>query len=475
MKIKIYILLIISFIFLAFKNIYAKNTIIIYPKIIRDKVLFNPGMGLYFPTWCNRPESNAWYSKIANIAYTRFTWAQLEPKEGVYKFDEVLGKWIKIWKNLGYRVAFGVMSTTVERTATPLWVFKYVPGVVHRNGTQIDPVYWDRKYLEKYSKFVKALGKYLNNGVGIEFIDMRGIGVWGEMHLGLHIPGMWTKEELKKYGFTYSKYFDAYKKMINFYLEAFPNTYLFLNISRYDKIAEYAAKNGVGLRFDGLGLRMTKKVPKIFKKFGYNGVKLPVGVKCNYEFARKEKDPRVIKKIVKQALRVPISYLHINLGPLDKLSDETKSILHYSALKIGYRFILRGVKITKNITDQSIVFIIDQEWINEGVAPCYKNFYLALAFVDLKGNVLFEKKIVPDPPTFYWNPLSSINIKSFLTIPKSILDGEYKLKLYMFDPNSPGVRIKLGINGNDGKNMYKIAKIVVFSKQNKKYIKIFNI
>jgi len=468
MRSSIHIFLSISFIFLLINYVYSQNYGIFYLELAKDKVLFNPGMGLYFPTWCNRPESNAWYSRIANIAYTRFTWAQLEPKEGMYKFDEVLGKWIRTWKKLGYRVAFGVMSTTMGKTATPLWVFKYVPGVVHRNGIQIDPVYWHEKYWEKYSKFVRALGKYLSGGVGIEFIDIRGIGVWGEMHLGLHIPGMWTKEELKKYGFTYNRYFDAYKKMINLYLEAFPKTQLFLNISRYDEIAEYAAKRGVGLRYDGLCPKVSKHVFQLFKKFGYNGTYLPLGVKCNYEFAQKEKNPRRLKRSIEQALSAPISYLNINLGPLNKLDNKIKNILYYAALKIGYRFILKKIKVIKKLTDQDIVFLVEQEWVNKGVAPCYNNYYLALVVVDSKEKILIEQKIKPDPPTIYWKPLFPIYIKTALTIPKSILPGEYKLKICMYNPHNPKTRIKFGNLGNDGKDIYEIAKILIFDKGSKR-------
>jgi len=171
------------------------------------------------------------------------------------------------------RFCFGVMSSTMGSQATPLWVFKSgVPGVDHMNGTQTDPVYWHAAYLKKVKHFVKAMGIALSERRDVEFIDMRNIGVWGEMHFSLNRKGMWTHDELVKNGFSGKDYFEAYKSMILFYKEAFPMTALFLNIAPgKEAIVKYAVKNRINLRFDGLAITKNKNMGLVSDYFNYYG------------------------------------------------------------------------------------------------------------------------------------------------------------------------------------------------------------
>ena len=53
-------------------------------------------------------------------------------------------------------------------------------------------------------------------------MDIGGIGEWGEMHLGLHIQGRWTPQQLEETGFTRDKYVAAYRRVIDAHAAAFP-------------------------------------------------------------------------------------------------------------------------------------------------------------------------------------------------------------------------------------------------------------
>jgi len=71
------------------KNVY-------YPDDLKEP-LFNPGYGLIYPTWKGDGAFLNAVKSYTDIAYNRFTWKQLEPVEGKYRFD-VIDKWIKRWK-----------------------------------------------------------------------------------------------------------------------------------------------------------------------------------------------------------------------------------------------------------------------------------------------------------------------------------------------------------------------------------------
>lgn len=434
-------------------------------------VLFNPGMGLtLFATTHYNDKQDKWFKDVINIAYMKFRWKDLEPEEGIYNFN-IIHNWMKPWLAKGYRVAFGVKSTDLDGTATPYWVFKAgVPAVSHLNNKQIDPPYWHPIYLKKYANFVRMLGKSFDGFERLEYVDMRGIGVWGEMHLGLFIKGMWTKQELERYGYNDEEYKNAYKKMLNMYLDAFPNTQIFLNIDvPFDDLAEYAAKKGIGLRYDGLSLKggkHMKGISRIFRDFGYNGRILPIGIKCHYEFAGEESSPQQLRDTLDLGLSDPVSYIFPNPGLLTTISDENKNIMKLSALKVGYRFVLNRISIDDNVIISrkgNIIINTGLEWINNGVAPCYKPYKLAYTLIDSTGKVVFEDKFSPGIATTVWAPSKKIILKHPLTLTDRILVGEYTLNIFMFDPLNKGVRIKLGIKGNDGQQRYKIAHVRITS------------
>lgn len=466
------------FVFSLFGVCKSETTIINVPPE-NNKILLNPGMGftILAQDWYKEYD---WYKGIINIAYMRFRWAELEPEEGKCNF-RIITDWMQRWRKAGYRVALGVKSTDTVMTSTPNWVFEAgVPGPYHRGGKQRDPVYWHPLYMEKYEKFVRNLGQFFDGMEGLEYVDMRGIGVWGEMHLGTFMDGMWTKDELSFYGFTVDKYKEAYRRMIDIYRSAFTKTALFLNIGQYDDLTEYAAKKGIGLRYDGLTwkLRMNEMpiVSKNFRKYGYNNGELPIGVRCHYEFAEDVRDPELFQKTLDIALSDPVSYIPPNPGPLNRVIEANKAIIKKAAARIGYRFTLDRFEIGNDFEISRSQFInlpTNQYWINKGVAPCYKNYNLAYVIMNKEGKIICEENFSPEPATVKWSPSTTIVVNKIITLPGNIPTGEYYLKLFMFDPQEPLKKIKLGISGEDADGLYTIAKINIENQRDKKtYLRI---
>ncbi|TWU31182.1 hypothetical protein [Novipirellula artificiosorum] len=179
-----------------------------------------------------QPSVETWPLSVADIVYFRPTWNKLE-EDGHGKgfeayFEPIFDFWVR---RRGKRVAFRVMSASTHARsayATPKWVFdKGAASVEHLNlygQTQTDPVFWDEKYLDEYCQFVRRLGGFLDGRKGLEYVDIGGIGEWGEMHLGLHMPGRWTQEQMDKAQFTRDRYIAAYRRAIDAHASAFPQT-----------------------------------------------------------------------------------------------------------------------------------------------------------------------------------------------------------------------------------------------------------
>lgn len=390
----------------------------------------------------------------------------MEPREG--QIDIVsIKKFIEYWKMNNCRVAFRIITSNIRGTQTPDYVFhKGVSSVIHKpNGKiQIDPVYWQSLYIELFSKFIRALGSQLNGGEGVEFIDIGGIGVFGEMHLGLHIPGMWTKEELIEHDFSEQKYFASYKMLIQEYIAAFPKTRLFLNISRYPQMAAYAADKKVGLRFDGLSIKQNPTqnlVSEAFQQFSVNANINLLGVPCMYEFANKESELEVIVKCLNMAFADPISYLHINLGKSNQLKFGVVQTLERYSKKIGYRFHLRRISVPSKISLGETI-VLQQEWINKGIANAYHNYSFRYSITRGDQNC-YTINLNPGTPTSFWKPNELSSFANNFIIPAFLSNGNYTLCLEMIN-NETGIPIKIDNKEINDSGVLKLFSFDVISK-----------
>ena len=90
--------------------------------------------------------------------------------------------------------------------------------------------------------------------------------------------------------------------------------------------------------------------------------------------------------------------------------------------------------------------------------------------VDRNNNVV-TNEVVPNLPPTYWAPSIAIKLRNVVNIPPAVNDGEYMLKLIMYDTSKPRAKIKLGIAGKDDQDRYDLARIRIETKaSNKRYL-----
>ena len=433
-----------------------------------DDVLLNPRMGLYMSSPPLEPQADEWYLDVCGVAYYRQHWADLNPEEGVYTFDEYFEPIFDYWvRQRGKRVAFGPMSESMHSRleyVTPKWVFdRGVPGVDHVGlyaDHQLDPVFWDDRYLGLYCEFVAKLGEYLDGREGFEFIDMRGIGEWGEMHLQ-----RWTPEQLEATGYSDTAYIAAYRRMIDAHAAAFPRSQVFLNVGgpKFLTIMDYAASRGCHFRQDGLNpAGASYDVGEwLYQPYSRRGVV------CNFEFhsgyrAMQEKGWG-LPETIDAGLRALISYLNTNLCRLTDAPDEVREQLTRAARKIGYRFVLTGldhaaqVHVSDGHPGRLLLF---STWRNDGVAPCYDSFALRWELVNGAGETVASQLHFPETPTTQWWPGEEVQVRDVLRVPGGTPPGTCRLKLTMLLPEI-GRHILLGIAGRDEQDRYDLVPVEV--------------
>lgn len=434
-----------------------------------DDVLLNPRMGLYgLPP--KDLVDDEWLAKIVNVYYIRMHWNDLNPEEGVYKFDEYFGPILEFCKQHKMRLALRVMSESMHgqtQYVTPKWVFdKGVPSVQHtglyeQGKVQTNPVFWNDQYLDLNCEFVKKLGEYFADKPNIEYVDLGGIGEWGEMHLM-----RWTPQQLEETGFTEAKYALAYRRMIDAYRAAFPRTQLFLNIGGPDHLSinDYAAINGIHFRQDGL-------MPEgasydcgewLYKPYSRRGIV------CNYEFCLGY-DEMVKKNLdvvatIRKGLEAPVSYMHTNLfwgGSIRSAPQEVKDALTDAARRLGYRFVLASLKHTtdvKLVPGRAARVPLEVTWRNDGIAPCYDSFLTRWTLVDATGKTVAQEDLFPRTPTTQWWPGESNTQQFLLRVPAGVAPGAYTLKVKMLLPEK-NQSILLGIQGHEEDGSYAVCPI----------------
>lgn len=115
-----------------------------------------------------------------------FAWSDLQPQEGVFRWD-LIDHWLDAEAlQSGKRAAIAIATYhgRIEGgIATPSWVYTPAQGgdahaVVNCSGALI-PRYWDAHYLATYNAFVQALGERYNNDPRLTWLQI-GTGLYGE-------------------------------------------------------------------------------------------------------------------------------------------------------------------------------------------------------------------------------------------------------------------------------------------------------
>ena len=212
---------------------------------------------IHYDDRMNNPTKNIENPCLSGVEVI-FNWTELEPENGKFRWeliDSAIEPWVKKDKQviLSFRTVQKKGTNPTQRSATPSWVYSSGVSKIEGDGTNW-PIYWDKKFLEKYEEFIKSLAERYDGNPNIEFIIM-GVGQFG----GTKISGVKKiLAEYKKNGYTEEVWSETIKKIINLYKKHFKKTPIALVLSPFHRygdkseefiypIAEYAAAQGVYL------------------------------------------------------------------------------------------------------------------------------------------------------------------------------------------------------------------------------------
>jgi hypothetical protein len=162
--------------------------------------------------------------------------------------------------------------------------------------------------------------------------------------------------------------------------------------------------------------------------------------------------PEQVKYIFDQTLKWHISSFNAKSSPVP---PEWQPLVDEWLKKMGYRFVLRKFTYPA-LVKQNGKLSVESWWENKGVAPCYKQYPLAIRLKNENN----EFMLITGADIRNWLP-GDIIYNDYFFIPHDFKTGSYDIQIGIIDPYHCQPEIHLAIEGREEDGWYTLGKITV--------------
>jgi uncharacterized protein DUF4832/glycosyl hydrolase family 42 (putative beta-galactosidase) len=406
---------------------------------------------------------------MTSIAYLRVNWRFVEPEEGRYAWD-MLDRALDTAAERGQSLMLRI-SPYEQDIDVPDWYRQRVGPEKTNTKWRTDPE--NPLYAERFGRLIRRLGARYDGHPDLEAVDVAIVGYWGEGSGG-HLLTEQTR-----------------KALLNAYLQGFRRTTLLFQPLNGDApdpsflvrglpIAATwpdGTDNGsgpamrhLGWRFDCLGdlgfwkdrvadwSHMRDVYPEQIIQSGMADAwrRAPVSLEiCGTFLSWRDKQgygEKEVRYIFDQALKWHVSSFNAKSSPVPA---EWRPLVDDWLKRMGYRFVLRRFTYPARVRPHGALPFTSW-WENKGVAPCYRDFRLALRFVGAQRTQV----LVTGADMRSWLPGDSL-YDDRVFLPADLPEGDYQLQVGLVDPNTRAPRVRLAIEGRDGEGWYPMGAITV--------------
>lgn len=463
-------------------------------KIVRpreiDDVLVNPGIGFTTFQRFNGDELNpdqgwtegkpieyqAFDGDLANrdhpmtsIAYFRVNWRFVEPEEGRYAW-EMLDRALDTAAERGQSLMLRI-SPYEQDIDVPDWYRRRVGPEKTNTKWRTDPE--NPLYAERFGRLIRRLGARYDGHPDLEAVDLAIVGYWGEGSGG-HLLTEQTR-----------------KALLNAYLQGFKKTTLLFQPLNGDASDPSFLVRGLpiaatwpdgtdngtgpamrhlGYRFDCLGdlgfwkdrvkdwSHMRDVYPEQIIQSGMAEAwrRAPVSLEiCGTFLSWRDKQgygEKEVRYIFDQALKWHVSSFNAKSSPVPA---EWRPLVDDWLKRMGYRLVLRRLTYPARVRPHGVLPFTSW-WENKGVAPCYRDFRLALRLVGAQRTQV----LVTAADIRSWLPGDSL-YDDRVFLPADLPEGEYQLQVGLVDPATRAPRVRLAIEGRDAEGWYPMGALAV--------------
>jgi hypothetical protein len=388
-----------------------------------------------------------------SIAYLRWYWDTIEPEPGKFRWD-IIDLALKEARQHGQTLAIRLMPYS-DKDLLPAWYrdsgARRANKPTDKDGNIWQPDFSDPLYLKYWGELVSEAGKRYDGNPYLDSVDISSIGYWGEG---------WS---------PYMPPFSFQKPLIDIWIAAFPHTQLLMNFDQPQALV-YGTQHA-GWRLDCLGDMRTASKDKYFSpemldvypqqvvRSGIQNVwqRSPVSLETCGTPSSWKKDGFDVSYILAQALRWHISSLNIKSSPIP---PDWQSQFEDFERKMGYRFILRRLEYPKTVKPGEMM-PIHMWWLNAGVAPIYRKYWLAVELRSANGSAIIRVPV----DIRKWLPGDAV-VDDSLYVPDNLASGTYKFRVAMLAPRTQLPAIHLAIQGRQADGWYDLGSLTVEKSEN---------
>mgnify|MGYP000271244266 CR=1 FL=1 len=434
-----------------------------------DDLLANPGMGWQtFHTFADRDP--ALQGLPSSTCYFRWYWKDLEPADGQINF-ELIDRTLEQARRAGQQLAFRVMTagTGAAQFFSPQWLYAAGCRGYWYSYAQETQVHWtpdhdDPLFLDRHLRLIAALGARYDGHPDVALVDIGSVGLWGEWHFSsTTVQGTGQRVPLPGRA--------SRQRIVDAYLAAFRTTPLVMLIGDAEMLA-YATARGTGWRADCLGdlggfsptwNHMEHFYKQQLARAGADEAWRhgPVAWESCWDMRTWVQHGWDVRFIFDYALELHGSYLNNKSKPLPEGAQYRQEVERFLR-RLGYRFVLRSLRHPVQVTREE-PFELSMEVENVGVAPCYRDYTLAvrLAPAGLPPAEAVEAGVVLRTPVEVraWTP-GRHAVRAPLHLPPALAPGRFTLAIGIVGPdNQP--KVQLAIAGRDPGGWYPLSTLEI--------------
>jgi len=431
-----------------------------------DRVLRNHDAGLAFMPGLVKVETiPPWVLESCSIVYLRLDWSQVTDAKGNPVFEKLDREFFKGYRDRGLKLAFRIMAANPHSDreyVTPQAVLDRgkIPIVRHTSvygKAAVDPVFWDLSFIAAYNEMTRALGAYLDGKPWAGFVDIGGMGDWGEMHLE-----RWTAKQLEETGFTPERYLQAVLAMMEAMNDALPRerkAFCYAPILMpdprpiFDTLVAWTTSRGWWLRNDGCVPEgpqpyLRPHLDRLWQRVGFiaepNGSIIDSGegrFPARDWFAGQFKYHASVCNLMGH-------------WDWDEFTPDDIAACREAARKVGYRLGVEEAVLPKTAAAPGWI-AATVTLANRGVAPCYGAAgYWAVELRD-GSRAVVARTIPVDPPLAELMPGATMKQPFLLSLPRGMNSGRLEVRIALVDavhgpfdlandPPEPGGWVRLG-------------------------------
>ncbi len=443
------------------------DPVVVRPKEI-DDVLVNPGIGFMTfqrfngdalnqgTKWTEgypiqyQPFTGSLENKnhpMTSVAYFRVYWKFIEPEEGKYRWELI---------DTAMRTARDRKQTLMLRVApygtdkdndVPGWYRKLTGEDPNQKlpdpKWRVDPE--NPNYARCFGRMIRAIGARYDGHPDLELVDISIVAAWGEGS-GSELLSEPVREALS----------DAY-------IEGFRKTPLAIQPTDEKTVGYTNSKTPVGWRVDCLGdmggfsdtwCHMLDLYPEQTILLGLQDAwkTRPVTMEVCWVMQHWKDKHWDVDYIIEQSLKWHISSFNAKSSPVP---EEWWPQVNRWLKKMGYRFVLRRFTYPSVVRpNQKLEFT--SWWDNKGVAPCYRDFPLAIRI----RNPQHTTVLATGADIRKWLPGDNL-YNDAVFLPAGTPPGEYDVSIALLNPESRQPQVKLAIAGMEPDGWYKLGRLVV--------------